>query len=152
MRAGSQTTPIGSKPARQLRGKSNAVDAHVGNRVRIRRALLGMTQEKLADAIGLAFQQIQKYDRGANRISASRLFDIASVLEVPVSFFFEDLPEDLASLAPGISPGPVSIPPRSEGDPLARRETLELVRAYYRISDPRVRKTLVDLIRNCVPA
>src|SRR5256885_4646469 len=74
-------------------GKPNPVDVHVGARVRLRRTLLGMSQEKLGDAIGLTFQQVQKYERGANRIGASRLYDLSRVLDVPVSYFFEEFGE-----------------------------------------------------------
>jgi transcriptional regulator with XRE-family HTH domain len=130
----------------------NPIDVHVGGRVRVRRALLGMTQEKLGDAIGLAFQQVQKYERGTNRISASRLYDIATVLEVPVSFFFDELPDDAATAkASDAATGQAAANPFA-GNPLARRETLELVRAYYRITESRVRKSLVELIRECAEA
>jgi len=124
------------------------VDIHVGSRVRMRRTLLGMSQEKLGDALGLTFQQVQKYERGANRVGASRLFEISRVLDVPVSFFFEDMPAETASLsaAAGGPAGGEDIE-EFERDPLAKRETLELVRAYYRISDPRVRKRVFELTK-----
>lgn len=124
-------------------GKPSPTDVHVGSRVRLRRTLLGMSQEKLGEAIGLTFQQVQKYERGANRIGASRLYDLSRVLDVPVSFFFDDMPED----------GPVGIdsangaPAPGELDPMAKRETLELVRAYYRIDDPAVRKRIFELTK-----
>ncbi|MBI1208437.1 MAG: helix-turn-helix domain-containing protein [Azospirillum sp.] len=131
------------------RGKRNVskdgpdpIDAHVGSRVRLRRTLLGMSQEKLGEAIGLTFQQVQKYERGANRISASKLWQLSQVLDVPVSFFFDDIGEG----------GPLPIPamPAEEAsgpDPMAKRETLELVRAYYRVADPAVRKRLFELTK-----
>jgi transcriptional regulator with XRE-family HTH domain len=124
------------------------VDIHVGSRVRMRRTLLGMSQEKLGDALGLTFQQVQKYERGANRVGASRLFEISRVLDVPVSFFFEDMPAETASLS-AASGGTASGEDveEFERDPLAKRETLELVRAYYRISDPRVRKRVFELTK-----
>ena len=81
-------------------GKPNPIDVHVGSRVRLRRTLLGMSQEKLGEAIGLTFQQVQKYERGANRIGSSRLFDLARVLDVPVSYFFEDMSADTAARTP----------------------------------------------------
>jgi len=110
--------------------------------VRLRRTLLGLSQEKLGEALGLTFQQVQKYERGANRIGASRLYDLAKALEVPVGFFFDDLPnvqgeklvQDLAAEA--------------EEDPMQRRETIELIRAYYRISDPATRRKLYELARS----
>ena len=129
-------------------GVSNPVDMHVGHRLRLRRALLGISQEKLGEAVGLTFQQIQKYERGTNRIGASRLFQFSCILEVPVGFFFDDMPEDLKTpegQQPGLSDGgQVGI----DRDPMARRETLELVRAYYRIADPVIRKRLLDLARS----
>ena len=108
-----------------------------------------MSQEKLGEAVNLTFQQIQKYERGANRIGASRMFELSQVLDVPVSFFFDDLPDDVKT--------PEGVRERAlrdhqqatyEPDPLARRETLELVRAYYKIEDPRVRKRLFELTKS----
>jgi transcriptional regulator with XRE-family HTH domain len=119
------------------------VDVHVGNRLRSRRVLVGMSQGSLATNIGLTFQQVQKYERGANRIGASRLFEFSRILGVPVSYFFEDVPG---------AHGTVDTLGRSDSevatggeDSLARRETLELVRAYYRIADPVVRGRMYDL-------
>jgi len=129
-------------------GVSNPVDTHVGHRLRQRRALLGISQEKLGEAVGLTFQQIQKYERGSNRIGASRLHQFSCILDVPVSFFFEDMPEDLKTpkgQRSGLSDGAQDAIDR---DPMTRRETLELVRAYYRIADPVVRKRLLDLARS----
>ena len=109
------------------------VDVHVGNRVRLRRTLLGINQTQLGEAVGLTFQQVQKYERGTNRISASRLFQFALILDVPVSYFFDDLDEGVKASSPD--------------DILLKRETLEFVRAYYRISDPAARKRLVGLTK-----
>jgi transcriptional regulator with XRE-family HTH domain len=123
-------------------GRPNPVDVHVGSRVRLRRTLLGMSQEKLADALGLTFQQVQKYERGANRIGASRLHQLSRILEVPVSFFFEEM---------GASPPPAAHPGGDgagfEHDPMTKRETLELVRAYYRIPDEKVRKRIFEMVK-----
>lgn len=129
-------------------GRPNPVDIHVGKRVRLRRTLLGISQEKLGDAIGLTFQQVQKYERGANRIGSSRLFDLSRVLDVPVSFFFDDMPPEISESTS--ASGTESIAragDNGEADPLAKRETLELVRAYYRIKDPAIRKRLFDLTK-----
>jgi transcriptional regulator with XRE-family HTH domain len=130
-------------------GIPNPVDIHVGSRVRLRRTLLGLSQEKLGEAVGLTFQQIQKYERGANRIGASRLFEFSRILDVPVSFFFDDM-DDRARVAQGDEVRGLADQPQAplEPDPLTRRETLELVRAYYRISDPQVRKRLFELTKS----
>src|ERR671924_1910177 len=129
-------------------GKPNPIDVHVGTRIRLRRTLLGLSQEKLGEAIGLTFQQVQKYERGANRIGSSRLFDLARVLDVPVSYFFEDMSSTVAAKTPSRMRGfAESRPEPFEPDPMARRETLELVRAYYRITDPQVRKRVFELAK-----
>ena len=123
----------------------NPIDIHVGSRLRQCRTLQGLSQEKLGEAVGITFQQLQKYERGCNRISASRLFNLSQVLKVPVSFFFEEFtpkPED----AP-----PPQAPKDNDGDDevvsLSRRETLELVRAYYRIGESSVRRRAFELIK-----
>jgi transcriptional regulator with XRE-family HTH domain len=129
-------------------GFPNPIDVHVGARIRQRRTLLGMSQEKLGEAIGLTFQQVQKYERGANRVGSSRLFDLARVLDVPVSYFFEDMSAGTASKSPSRLRGMAEPKPEPfEPDPLAKRETLELVRAYYRIADPAVRKRVFELTK-----
>ncbi len=137
-----------STRGRMPSGKPNPVDVHVGGRVRLRRTLLGLSQEKLGEAIGLTFQQVQKYERGANRIGASRLYDLSRVLDVPVSFFYEDMPEDIASMSPRNITDHVVEPEVNEADPMSKRETLELVRAYYRITDSGVRKRVYDLTKS----
>jgi transcriptional regulator with XRE-family HTH domain len=108
-----------------------------------------MSQEKLGEAIGLTFQQVQKYERGANRVGASRLFDLSRVLDVPVSFFFDDISDDVSQRSPRMMVVGLSeeSEPPPEADPLTKRETLELVRAYYRISDPQVRKRVFELAK-----
>jgi len=93
--------PIGGRRRRRKSDKPNPIDVHVGTRVRLRRTLLGMSQEKLGDALGLTFQQVQKYERGANRIGASRLYDLSRVLDVPVSFFFDDIKAETVEAAQG---------------------------------------------------
>ncbi len=125
----------------------NPVDAHVGARVRLRRRLLGLTQVQLAEALGLTFQQVQKYERGINRVSASRLHDMATVLGVPESFFFEDMPVDLLARAPSPTVEAAPLPPSSSAEHLSTAETLSLVKAYYRIADPRLRRRVCDLAR-----
>jgi transcriptional regulator with XRE-family HTH domain len=128
-------------------GVPNPIDVHVGRRLRLRRTLLGMSQEKLGEAIGLTFQQVQKYERGSNRIGASRLFDLSRVLDVPVGFFFDDMSDDVAARSPGQSRGVAQTPVTFEPNPMVKRETLELVRAYYKIEDPNVRKRLFEMVK-----
>jgi transcriptional regulator with XRE-family HTH domain len=137
-------------------GRPSPIDVHVGSRIRLRRTLLGMSQERLGEALGLTFQQVQKYERGVNRVGASRLFDLSRVLDVPISFFFDDLPESLASTyGSHLTRRTTGFTEMQDGftdDALNRRETLELVRAYYRITDPAVRKRVFDLIKSMGPA
>ena len=121
----------------------NPVDVHVGRRIRLRRTLLGMSQEKLGTAVKLTFQQIQKYESGANRVGSSRLYEISQILDVPVAFFFEEMSPETAEVPPGLAEEQKEM----DYDPLAKRETLELVRAYYRIEDPRVRKRIFELTK-----
>ncbi len=145
-----QITPLPRREANERRlppGVPNPIDIHVGSRVRLRRTLLGMSQEKLGEAVGLTFQQIQKYERGANRIGASRLYELSRILDVPISFFFDDMTE---SAQAGVADGGFSDTPQAalEADPLTRRETLELVRAYYRVNNPQVRRRLFELAKS----
>lgn len=124
----------------------NPIDVHVGNRVRMRRMLVGMSQEKLGDALGLTFQQVQKYEKGANRVSASRLYQMATTLGVPIQFFFDDLPvSDRSSDADGLSEGD------SAGvlmDFLNSTEGFQLGRAFSSIEDPTVRRRILELVKS----
>ncbi len=130
------------------RGKGiSPIDAHVGARVRLRRTLFGMTQTGLGNALGLTFQQVQKYENGTNRISASRLYDLSRVLDVSIEYFFEDMPAAVAASSPAGGGDKAKKLPSYEPDPMVRRETLELVRAYYKIRDPRSRKRLYELTK-----
>ena len=122
----------------------NPVDIHVGSRVRLRRTLLGMSQEKLGAALNLTFQQVQKYERGTNRIGSSRLYQLSRILDVPVSFFFDDMPVSGHGAPSGLAENSQET---FDHENLSKRETLELVRAYYRIKDPDVRKRLFELIK-----
>lgn len=143
------------RPDREHR--PSPIDVHVGGRVRLRRTLMGMSQERLGEALGLTFQQVQKYERGVNCIGASRLFDLARVLDVPIGFFFDDMPDGVGGTTSGGLPRRASVGGFAdaqegfEDDTLHRRETLELVRAYYRITDPAVRKRVFDLIKSLTP-
>lgn len=130
-------------------GVPSLIDLHVGKRLRQRRSLLGMSQEHLGESVGVTFQQVQKYERGANRIGASRLYQFSIILGVSVSYFFEDMPK--GPQTEGIST-PIGFSDQTqagfETDTLARRETLDLVRAYYQIADPNVRKRILELARS----
>lgn len=131
---------------RALNGRPNPIDVYVGSRVRLRRTLLGMSQERLGQAIGLTFQQVQKYERGANRVGASRLYELSRVLDVAVSYFFEDMPDEATSRGKGHAAANGN-GEAHETDPMTRRETLELVRAYYRIVEPKVRKRVFEMVK-----
>ena len=124
--------------------RANPIDVHVGARVRLRRMLLGMSQEKLGEHLGLTFQQIQKYEKGINRIGASRLFDLSQVLGVPVQFFYEELAVGQPAGAAGFGERPAE---SYAVEFLGSREGLELNKAFARITDPRVRRSIVDLVR-----
>ena len=120
----------------------NPIDKHVGSRVRMRRMMLGMSQEKLGDALGLTFQQIQKYEKGTNRVGASRIQQISEILQVPVSFLFEGGPSGTTSaesFREGTSPAYVS-------DFLATSEGLALTRAFTRITDAKLRRSIVEMV------
>jgi transcriptional regulator with XRE-family HTH domain len=132
---------------RSDRGVPNPIDVHVGSRVCLRRKLLGMSLEKLGEAIGLTFHQVAKYERGFNRIGASRLFDLARVLDVPVGFFFDDMSDDVAACSPGQSKGTASEAVDVGPDPMAKRGTMDLVPAYYKIHDASVRKRLLAFMQ-----
>ncbi len=128
-------------------GKLHPIDVHVGARVRARRTLLGMTQTKLGDALGLTFQQVQKYEKGTNRISSSRLFRLTRALDVSIEYFFEDMPAEVEASSPTKGRGRSEEPVSYEPNPMAKRETLELVRAYYKIEDADVRKQLYEFTK-----
>ena len=128
--------------------RPSPVDVHVGARARMRRTLLGMTQTGLGDATGLSFQQVQKYENGRNRISASRLLVLARVFDVSVNYFFEDIPPEVAANSPATKKrGKAKKLPRYEPEPMVRQETLQLVRAYYEIEDEDVRQQVYQLTK-----
>ncbi len=142
-----------SNRGRTPQGEPNPVDVHVGNRIRLRRTLLGLSQEKLASMLGLTFQQVQKYERGMNRVGASRLWDISKVLEVPINFFYEDMDKSVASQSPrmfSIPEGDIDFLEEDEeiynDDPMQRQETIELVKAYYKIPNRTAARHVYDLI------
>jgi len=122
----------------------NPVDKHVGSRVRMRRMMLGMSQEKLGNALGLTFQQVQKYEKGTNRIGASRLQQISNTLQVPVSFFFEGAPNvQVGTRVEGMGEAPS---PAYISDFLATSDGLALTKAFMRINDSKLRRRIVDLV------
>jgi len=139
---------------KKTKGVPDHVDKHVGKRLRVRRSLLGISQEKLAAAVGVTFQQIQKYERGTNRVSASRLLRFSQVLQVPVDYFYENL----ETLSGGKS-GQVGMADNdqetfdlgseklNEDNLMEQKETLELVRSYYSVKDPKVRKDILKFIK-----
>jgi transcriptional regulator with XRE-family HTH domain len=134
----------------------NPIDVHVGARLRARRTLLGLSQTALGDALGITFQQLQKYEGGSNRISASRLYDVSKLLDVDIGYFFDEMDQATKSESPARlsrqkSKRSPRKPPKSE-DPLHKRETLEFVRAYYRITDPKIRGHIRKLIQTTASA
>jgi len=126
----------------------NPVDKHVGSRVRMRRMMLGMSQEKLGRALGLTFQQVQKYEKGTNRIGASRLQQISKILQVPVAFFFEGAPSPIGSAAElDTAPSPAYL-----SDFLASTDGLALTKAFTRIKNTQLRRRIVDLVEGIASA
>ena len=123
--------------------QANPIDAQVGNRLRLRRMMIGMSQERLGELLGLTFQQVQKYEKGVNRIGAGRLFEVARILGVPIQYFYENVPEAGAK-APGFAE-PES-PPVIEF--VSSGEGLQLSLAFMRIKDPKVRKRVLDLVKS----
>jgi transcriptional regulator with XRE-family HTH domain len=134
---------------------NNAVDMHVGQRLRLRRTLLGLSQEQLGTELNITFQQVQKYERAANRISASRLWDTSQILDVPINYFFDDMSDTNMQSSPrrvaGGKDGGGNIAGNVGAgavlDPMARRETLELVRAYYNIESAPARKRVTEMVK-----
>jgi len=120
---------------------ANSVDAHVGSRIRLRRQLIKMTQQKLAEQLGITFQQVQKYERGSNRVSASRLYLLSIVLDVPVSFFFEGID----GAVPGDEPRQAS---KAIMELISSRDGVKLAEAYNSISDSAVRRRILMLVRS----
>ena len=146
------------KQKKSVRGRiddnlPNPVDIHVGKRIRLRRTILHITQQQMAEMLGLTFQQVQKYEKGMNRVGASRLWDISRVLEVPMDFFFEDMDASVASQSPRMINRPLSgadfVGENHKGleiDPMKKEETLKLIRAYYKITNRAIAKQMFDLM------
>lgn len=126
----------------------NPIDVHVGQRMRLRRMSISMTQQELAGALGVTFQQVQKYERGANRIGASRLFDIAEVLDAPMQFFFDGMGGDTERQSPRkrIGAAEPPVPPLAQ-EPQFDKPSLDLLRAFNEISDPALKRRVLDLCK-----
>jgi len=154
--SGANNVSKASPRGRLSSGEPNPVDVHVGRRVRLRRFLLGMSQEKLGSALGLTFQQVQKYERGANRIGASRLWDLSLVLKCPVSYFYEDMTDQVSGSSPrNLNRTTPDVPaPEAEEDTeedmIVNRETMDLVRTFSLIKDEKVRRRISDLTKALV--
>ncbi|PWR20892.1 helix-turn-helix domain-containing protein [Zavarzinia compransoris] len=121
---------------------AHPVDVYVGSRIKLRRTLLGISQERLGDALELTFQQVQKYERGSNRVSASKLYTISEVLDVPIAYFFDGYGGD--ARAEGLRD---SSSPAFEHEQLSRKESIDLLKAYYEIEDSKVRRKVIEMIR-----
>lgn len=137
--------PATKEPVKK-KGRATFIDENVGSKLRQRRSLMGLSQEKLAEQVGLTFQQIQKYENGTNRVSASRLFEFSQVLDIPVGFFFEQGANESAQAAGFGEDEQESF--EGPDDVLHRKETLELIRVYYSIRDPKIRKDLFKLVKS----
>lgn len=139
-----------STRGRMPNGEANPIDIHVGDRIRLRRQLLGLSQEKLAFLLGLTFQQVQKYERGMNRVGASRLWDLAKVLEVPVNFFYEEMDEETAKHSPRTLSCETVVSAddfkTGDTDPMYRREAIILVKAFYRIPNRKAAEHLLNMV------
>jgi len=129
----------------QNKKKPNPIDVHVGSRIRLRRNMLGMSQEKLGENLGITFQQIQKYEKGTNRVGASRLQAIASIIDVPVAFFFEDAPGQESTGGHGFSEDPSTA---FAVQFCSTPEGLQLNRGFVKIADPKVRRRIIDLVKS----
>jgi transcriptional regulator with XRE-family HTH domain len=132
--------------------KPNPVDTHVGARIRLRRTRLGMSQQRLGAALGLTFQQVQKYEHGINRVGAARLFELGRVLDVPVTFFFAGLEPPVTTARAMAGAARNGSRDHDQPDPPLKRETLDFVSAYLRIADPRIRRRLFELAKGVANA
>lgn len=143
------TIPQNANP--KVDSSVDPIDSYVGSRIRLRRGITGYSQEKLAEEMGITFQQVQKYERGLNRVSASRLWKLSQILGVSVNFFFEGInnssPTSITNSPMGFCEEPIAL----EDNILERKDVLELVRYYLQISDPKVAKNILDLVKSLVP-
>jgi transcriptional regulator with XRE-family HTH domain len=152
MESNPQTGPR-NQASKQARARAKAIDRHIGERIRIRRVQKGISQERLAAALGLTFQQVQKYERGINRVAGARLYDLGFELDVPVGFFFDDMPEELAHRL-NLSPARFSGSGFAEAqepfasDVTSKRDTLELMRAFNQLASAAQSKAIIDLVKS----
>lgn len=133
---------------RKTKGTPDSIDVHVGQRLRVRRSLLGLSQEKLAEAIGLTFQQIQKYERGVNRVSAGRLYQFSKVLDVPITYFYEQIIGGGSARSTSLSLSDNDQEGFAHDNLMQNKETLELLRVYYSIKDSETRKDILKFIKS----
>lgn len=131
---------------RLANGQPNPIDIHIGDRIRLRRTLLGLSQGKLAELLGITFQQVQKYERGMNRVSGSRLWDLSKTLDVPVSFFYEEIGETVAQQSPSALITGTVLSSNDYVDPMQRQEAINLVKNFYRINNRTSAKLLAQLV------
>ncbi len=137
------------KEKRKTKGTADTIDKHVGQQLRSRRSLLGLSQEKLADSIGVTFQQVQKYERGANRISASRLFSFSKILDVSIDYFYEGLPDNSDNTDSTTEPEQKALNKNGlPEDLLSQKETIHLLRAYYSVDSESKRKVILKLVKS----
>lgn len=135
-------------------GAPNPIDVHVGSQLRLRRILLGLSQERLADELGITFQQVQKYEKGLNRIGASRLWDLAQVLGVSVAYFYENMDENSQNKSPRKISGQLSLSDNAKEFDMSllfNKDVRDLINAYLRISDPKVAKNVLNLVTSMAP-
>lgn len=134
----------------KTKGKANPIDEHVGKRLRQKRDLVGLSQERLAEHVGVTFQQIQKYENGQNRISASRLYEFSQILKVPISFFFDSfdtVSNQNETVASGLSDGASQEELSGYANPMETKEARELIRHYFSLQDPKLRKNLLKFVK-----
>lgn len=129
-------------------GTPHPMDVHVGKRLRLKRTILGMSQDAIGSAIGVTFQQVQKYERGVNRMGASRLYQFSKLLGVPVSYFFEEFDESNIDINSKHGMAEATAPAFDHEDKMTSRETMEMMRSYYRIHSPKVRKGVFELVKS----
>lgn len=133
---------------RKTKGGPDPVDKHVGQRIRARRSLLGISQERLAESVGVTFQQIQKYESGTNRVSAGRLYQLSNILQIPVTYFYEQFGKEVMEYASMGMSYNTQEAFEQQKDVMKEKETINLVRTYYKIKDPEARKDILKFVKS----